>query len=111
MSKPKSRLELNRDLRRIFARHRVDFALLQFSCHGRNVTLSGSLMKEDKRDFTASELEQMTQEVFSLKIGINSELDNWSISTGGISKCGNNKDEKEKKKQQVNTEEKKIKAA
>jgi hypothetical protein len=99
MMKKRSRLELNRDVRRIFARHRVDLSLLYYSCHGKNVTLSGILMKEGKRDFTALELDQMSQEIYRLKVGIISELENWSISSASIIKRGEKKDKKEDKDQ------------
>lgn len=99
MTKTRSRLELNRDLRRILARHRVDLVQLTYSCHGKNVTLTGRLVKEGKRDFTALELEHMSQEIYRLKIGIISELENWTISSGSISKRNDKKEDQNKKHQ------------
>ena len=55
--KKPSRLESNKDVRRILLRHRVDLTQLAFSCHGRTVSFSGDLMKDGGRDFSASEID------------------------------------------------------
>ncbi len=84
--KKPSRLESNKDVRRILLRHRVDLSQLAFSCHGRTVSFSGDLVKDGGRDFSASEIDMMVLEILGLNLGVLSDLKNWDINGGTISK-------------------------
>lgn len=90
-----SRFEVNKEVRRALIRNNVDMTRLSYSCAGRNLRISGSLMKDDGRDFTAMNIEKMVDDINKSGLYIISELDNWNITEGSVSKIGG---EKEKKK-------------
>lgn len=87
-AKSGSRLDANREVRRIFVRHGVDTSKIQFSCQGKSLQLSGSLLKEGGHDLESNIVEAISQELSRLGIRIISDLDNWSIIEGTISKKG-----------------------
>jgi hypothetical protein len=92
--KAPSRLEVNRDIRRIFSRHHVDLTNMNFSCHGKSVTLTGALRKDGGRDFSASEVDCIAQEIYRMSISILCELNNWDITPSGITKKGGSDEKK-----------------
>lgn len=96
--KQPSRLEVNRDVRRILSRHHVDLTNLNFSCHGKSVTFSGELKKDGGRDFSASEVDCIAQEIYRMSLAIMCELQNWDITPSGISKRGDSGDKKGEQK-------------
>ena len=87
-AKSGSRLDANREVRRIFVRHGVDTSKIQFSCQGKSLQLSGSLLKEGGHDLESNIVEAISQELVRMGIRINCDLDNWSIVEGTISKKG-----------------------
>lgn len=84
-----SRLEVNRDVRRILVRHGIDTTKLQFSCHSKSISLSGELFKEGGKDIDLSLLEALMKDFSRLGVRIICELSNWSITDGAITKKGN----------------------
>ncbi|MCO4795399.1 MAG: hypothetical protein KC493_16890 [Bacteriovoracaceae bacterium] len=99
MKGKQSRFEVNKEVRRALVRNNVDMTKLSYSCAGRNLRISGSLLKDDGRDFTAMSIEKLVEDIGKSGLYIISELDNWNITDGSVSKIGGDK-EKEKKKAQ-----------
>ena len=84
-----SRLEANKEVRRIFVRHGIDTSKIQFSCQGRSLALAGGLYKESGQEVESSCVEIILQELFRIGIKVgNCELVNWDITESSISKKG-----------------------
>lgn len=85
-----SRLEANKEVRRVLNRHGVDLSYCQYSVAGMEVRLTGWLCKLDTSDYNGSQIESMIQEFMRLLPGftIVGSLDNWSFSTDHISYLG-----------------------
>jgi len=96
--KKPSRLESNKKIRTALVKNGADMAQVNYSCHGRSVSLNGKLCKTDGTEMNSSNVEMLVQDISSLGLQINSELENWYISDGSISKKRAPDDSKEKKK-------------
>ena len=85
-----SRLEANKEVRRVLNRHGVDLSYCQYSVAGMEIRLTGWLCKLDTSDFNGSQIESMIQEFMRLLPGFSivGSLDNWSFSTDHISFLG-----------------------
>jgi len=94
--KKQSRFEVNKEVRRALVRNNVDMTKLSYSCAGRNLRLSGSLMRDNGGEFTAMMIEKMVGDITSTGLSVISELDNWNIIEGSISKIGGGGEEKKK---------------
>lgn len=81
-----SRAELNKDLRRILAKHHVDTAQVFFSASNFAVALSGFLFKADGSEFTSSSLSPLVEELMNQYGHIDSDLGNWDLTGGAIRK-------------------------
>lgn len=86
MEHKKSRLENSKDVRRILNRFGVDLTQCQYSVCGKDIRLTGTLLKVGGLEFGASEIESMIQEFQTALRGftVNGEMDNWSFSTGHL---------------------------
>ena len=89
-----SRLDTNREVRRIFVRHGVDTSKIHFSCQGKSLQLSGILLKEGGTDIESNIVEAISQELTRLGVRIVCELENWSFMDGSISKKASKQPEK-----------------
>jgi hypothetical protein len=96
-----SRFDVNKKVRRALVRNGADMGFIQFSFTGRTVTFSGRLQKEDGRDFSASNLESMLADIYKIGVNVFSELENWTISEGAISKKENTKEKEERKEKEA----------
>lgn len=85
-----SRAELNKDLRRILAKHHVDTTEVSFSASNFAVNLSGVLVKTDGSSFTSSALQPLVDELMSVYRHIDSNLGNWDLTGGSIRKLEKN---------------------
>lgn len=83
-----TRLEANKEVRRVLVRHSVDMNKIQFSCQGKNLTLSGGLFKDNGEEIDALILEVVMQELGRIGVRISADLENWVISDGTITKKG-----------------------
>lgn len=84
-----SRLEANKEVRRIFVRHGIDTSKVQFSCQGKSLTLAGGLFKEGGQEVENSCVETIIQELSRIGVHVsNCELANWDITDGSISRKG-----------------------
>ena len=90
MSKKLSRMESNKEARRILNRHHVDLAYCQFSCCGMDVKLTGSLCKHDGSDFNSHQIEAMIFDFQRHLPGymVLGDFDNWSFNSERISFVG-----------------------
>jgi hypothetical protein len=92
-----SRFDVNKKVRRALVRNGADMSFIQFSFAGRTVSFSGRLQKDDGRDFSAANLESMLQDIYKIGVSVYSDLENWNISEGAISKKESTKEKKERK--------------
>ncbi|HLW56740.1 MAG TPA: hypothetical protein VKY27_05105 [Bacteriovoracaceae bacterium] len=95
--KKQSRLESNKEARRVLNRHGVDLTYCQYSCSGREIRLTGTLLRYAGGDFKASQIETMIYDFQRLLPGfvIVGELDNWSFSSEHINYHGNSEEAEE----------------
>lgn len=112
MSKKMTRMESNREARRVLNRHHVDLAYCQYSCSGRDILLTGWLCKTDGTDFTGPQLVTMIEDFQRHLVGytINGELDNWNFNSERITYVGDrdqrqNGEEKEQEVYEINLDE------
>ena len=92
-----SRFEVNKKVRRTLIRNSADMSCLQYSCIGKTLTFTGRLQKDDGRDFSATNIEAMLQDLSKIGVQIFSDLENWNFSEGAISKKNNAKEDKAQK--------------
>lgn len=90
MTKKLSRLESNKEARRVLARHQADLAYCQYSCCGMEVRLTGWLCKTDGSDFTGPQIEAI---IFDFNRHLNGytvfgDFENWSFNSERISFMG-----------------------
>jgi hypothetical protein len=85
-----SRLEANKEVRRVLIRHCIDLAYAQYSVAGMDVRLTGWLCKTDTSNFNASQIEHMIQELQRYLPGytVTGQFDNWNFSTDYITYLG-----------------------
>jgi hypothetical protein len=85
-----SRMEANKEVRRVLNRHGVDLSYAQYSVAGMDIRLTGWLCKSDTSDFNASQLESLIQEFQRLLPGysVSGDFDNWNFSTDHITFLG-----------------------
>ncbi|MFA6235785.1 MAG: hypothetical protein WC635_00550 [Bacteriovorax sp.] len=83
-----SRLEANREVRRIFVRHGIDTTKVHFSVAGRTLLLTGGLYKEGGQDVDTKNIDTVMQELGRLGVTVSCELENWIITEGNITKKG-----------------------
>src|SRR5687767_6875451 len=90
MSKKMSRMESNKETRRILNRHQVDLAYCQYSCCGMEVKLTGWLCKTDGSDFIGPQIEGIVQEFHRHLVGFTvfGDFENWNFNSERISKVG-----------------------
>jgi hypothetical protein len=85
-----TRMEANKEVRRVLTRHSVDLSYSQYSVAGKDVRLTGWLCKIDTSDFNAVQVENLVQE-FQRKLpgySISGDMDNWSFTSDHISYIG-----------------------
>ncbi len=85
-----SRMEANKEVRRILNRNGVDLCYTQYSVCGMDIRLTGWLCKSDTSDFNASQIETLVQECQRYLPGytVTGDFDNWSFSTDHITYLG-----------------------
>ena len=82
-----SRYEVNRQVRMVLNRHDIDLTRVDYSCIGGTVYLSGELLKANEDDIAPAMIESLFKEVARISgvRNVQSDLQNWSISTEGSS--------------------------
>ena len=81
-----SRAELNKDLRRILAKHYVDTTQVSFSASNFAVSLSGILLRVDGSEFNHNSITPLVDELMAQYGHIDSDLGNWDLTGGTIKK-------------------------
>jgi hypothetical protein len=85
-----SRMEANKEVRRVLSRHYVDLSYCQYSVAGLEIRITGWLCKIDSSDFSASHIEGIVHEFQRRLPGyyVAGETDNWCFNTDHISYKG-----------------------
>lgn len=85
-----TRMEANKETRRILSRHQVDLAYCQYSCVGMEVKLTGWLCKTDTSDFNGPQIESMIHDFHRHLNGYNidGDFENWNFNSERISFLG-----------------------
>lgn len=90
MTKKLSRMESNKEARRVLNRHHVDLAYCQYSCCGMEVKLTGWLCKHDGSDFNGAQIEAIIFDFQRNLNGytVNGDFDNWNFNSERITNLG-----------------------
>jgi hypothetical protein len=99
-----SRLEVNRDVRRILVRHGVDTTKLHFTCTGKTITMTGAIYKDGGQEIALQAVDAVFRDISRLGYRVYCEFENWTVSDGAVMKKGQTK---ENKKQANNSTENK----
>lgn len=88
--KKMSRMESNKEARRVLNKHGVDLGYCQYSCCGMDIMLSGWLCKHDGSDFNGAQIQAMIIDFQRLLQGftISGDFDNWQFNSERISYTG-----------------------
>ncbi|MBY0518520.1 MAG: hypothetical protein K2P81_16530 [Bacteriovoracaceae bacterium] len=86
-----TRFEVNKEIRHIMARHRVDSSLLQYQCHGYEIELSGIMWHTDDTDFDANQIDAMIKDFQKTlpEYEVKGHTENWSFSAHSINSVYN----------------------
>ena len=85
-----TRMEANKEVRRVLTRHSVDLSYTQYSVAGMDVRITGWLCKIDTTDFNTIQIENLVNE-FQRRLpgySISGDLENWSFTTEHITYIG-----------------------
>lgn len=90
-----SRMEANKEVRRVLTRHYVDMSYCQYSVAGLDIRITGWLCKIDSSEFSSVNIESMIQEFQRRLPGycISGDLDNWNFGTDHISRLAKEEEE------------------
>lgn len=93
MKSKMSRLEGNKEVRRVLARHGTDLSYCSYSCAGTEVRLTGYLCKTDGSEFNVHQIESIIQDFLRHLRGftICGDFDNWSFTQDHITHLGEKK--------------------
>lgn len=104
MKKAPSRLEINKDIRRILVRHSVDTSKLNFTCAGKTITMYGGIYGEGGKELSHSNVDAVFKDIARLGLRVYCELENYTVSEGAVMKKAT-KEEEEKNNQQAKIRE------
>ena len=95
--KKMSRMESNKEARRVLNKHGVDLGYCQYSCCGSDVLLTGWLCKHDGSDFNGPQIQALIGDFQRLLPGftISGDFDNWSFNSESISFLGDKTEAKD----------------
>lgn len=81
-----TRAEVNKEVRHVLARHRVDVSLITYQCHGHEVEIQGIMWHTNDTDFNNHEIDALVK-YFQLKLPgyeVKGNTENWMFSSTGI---------------------------
>jgi hypothetical protein len=86
MRKKLTRFEVNKCIRQICARHRVDMGVTSFQTLGYEIVISGILWHTDDTDFDAIQVETLVKDFQSTLVDfqIRGETENWYFNGSSI---------------------------
>ncbi len=88
LKKDRSRHEVNKLLRRIFAKHCVDLSLLSYSAGLTYINLTGILLKLDGSEFTVACAKNLAEDI--CEVGqLTTDLANWELYNGIVKRKAN----------------------
>jgi len=79
-----NRFELNRVIRRVLVRHRIDLKSLTFYSFNSYIEFHGLLLKSDGCDVSLSEAKSLIQELKNIKSDAFFHFSNWHITNNQI---------------------------
>jgi hypothetical protein len=81
-----SRLESNKEVRRVLNRHGADLTLCQYSCAGLEVRLTGWLCRIDGTEYNPYQIESLIHDFQRRLKGyfVQGDLDNWNFTSDRI---------------------------
>jgi hypothetical protein len=90
-----SRLEANKEVRRVLNRHQVDLTYTQYSVAGHDISLTGWLCKTDGSNYNATQIEGIVQEFQRILNGfsVSGDFENWNFSTDHITQVSKDNNE------------------
>lgn len=93
--KKMSRMESNKEARRVLNKHGVDLGYCQYSCYGSDVMLTGWLYKHDGSDFNGPQIQSLIGDFQRFLPGftVSGDFDNWSFNYESISYLGDKKEQ------------------
>lgn len=100
IKKAPSRLEINKDIRRILVRHSVDTTKLHFTCAGKTITMTGGIYGDGGKELSHSNVDAVFKDIARLGMRVYCELENYTVSDGSVMKKAS-KEEEAKQKQQA----------
>lgn len=80
-----SRAEINKHVRRIFAKYHVDLSSINFMATRRGVLIKGTLLKQDGSEFNAGTLVAMIEDLSEIG-AITTDLTNWDLNARHVIK-------------------------
>jgi hypothetical protein len=85
-----SRLEANKEVRRVLNRHGTDLSFAQYSVAGYDIRLTGWLCRIDTSDFNVTQIESIIHDFHRYLPGytITGDFENWSFTTDHITFLG-----------------------
>jgi hypothetical protein len=85
-----TRMETNKEARRVLNRHGVDLSYCSYSCAGTELRMTGWLRKHDGSEFNGAQIESLIIDFKRCLPGMSlaGDLDNWKFSTDHISFIG-----------------------
>ena len=91
-----SRMEANKEARRVLARHGVDLSECQYSCSSSEVRINGYIQKIDGSDFSAQGIEILVHDFLRVLPGfyIAGDCKNWNFNSDHVNHLGGKKDSK-----------------
>lgn len=86
-----SRLEANKEARRVLSKNGVNLSYAQYSVSGREIRLTGWLCHQDYSNFNAHEIEMIVQDLIRVLPGfiIAGDFENWKFSSDYITQLDN----------------------
>lgn len=91
-----SRAEINKQVRRIFAKYHVDMSSITYMATRRGVLIKGTLLRQDGSEFNAGTLVAMVEDLSSIG-AVSTDLTNWDLNARNIIKKQAQKLRKKKK--------------
>lgn len=80
-----SRAEINKQVRRIFAKYHVDMSSITYMATRRGILIKGTLLKQDGSEFNAGTLVALIEDL-SIVGTINTDLSNWDLNARHVIK-------------------------
>ena len=98
-----TRADVNKEVRHVLARHRVDVSLITYQCHGHEVEIQGIMWHTNDTDFSNHEIDALMKD-FILKLPgyeVKGNTENWLFSSTGIKSTSGDASESQEDNQEA----------